>query len=37
MTGSTSTETSDDVLERIKMYVVAGGIAMVYLLNWLLP
>lgn len=26
-----------DQWERIRMYLVAGGIAMCYLLNWLLP
>lgn len=26
-----------DVGERIRMYLMAGSIALVYLLNWLLP
>lgn len=26
-----------DLAERIRMYLAAGGIVLVYLLNWLLP
>ena len=31
------TESPLNLAERIRLYVCAGGIAMVYLLNWLLP